>query len=233
MGNSSIDQAEINRFARSAAHWWETDGEFATLHAINPIRMAYIQQRVNLLGKKIIDVGCGGGILAESLDQAGAEVTGIDACDALLEVAKLHQLESGTNVDYLSVSIEDISRSHPEAFDGLTCLEMLEHVNDPASVVQACAQLVKPGGDLFFSTLNRNPKSWLFAILGAEYLFKLLPRHTHDFRKFIRPAELCTWIRDAGLIVNDLTGMHYNPFTRQASLTPDTSVNYLLHARKP
>jgi 2-polyprenyl-6-hydroxyphenyl methylase / 3-demethylubiquinone-9 3-methyltransferase len=229
----TADPAEIARFAQAAPHWWEEEGEFATLHAINPVRLDYIRQQMNsLAGKKIIDVGCGGGILAESLARAGANVTGIDACEALLKVAQLHQMESGTTIDYHSISVEAMAEKQPEAFDCLTCLEVLEHVPDPAALIECCARLTKPRGDLFFSTLNRTPKAWLFAIACAEMLFHLLPRNTHDFKKFIRPAELGQWLRNAGLSIIDIKGLSYHPFSRKASLVNDLSVNYILHVRK-
>lgn len=232
MTNSNIDPNEIAKFSHSAAHWWDTEGELKTLHEINPIRLGYINQKVPLAGKKVLDIGCGGGILAESMAKLGAHVTGIDMSKAALDVAKLHQHESGAHVDYELITAEEMAALHPEQFDVVTCLEMLEHVPDPASIIAAAAKLVKPNGHVFFSTLNRNAKSYLFAIVGAEYLLKLLPKNTHDFAKFIRPSELSTWAREAGLRMTDMTGLGYNPLTKKYFLTEDISVNYLVHAEK-
>ncbi|WP_297527207.1 bifunctional 2-polyprenyl-6-hydroxyphenol methylase/3-demethylubiquinol 3-O-methyltransferase UbiG [Thiohalobacter sp.] len=224
----NVDPGEIRKFEALAARWWDPESEFKPLHDINPLRLDYIEQRAGLAGKRVIDVGCGGGLLAEGMAARGAQVTGIDMGEAPLSVARLHLLESGLEVDYRQATAEAMAREAPAAFDVVTCLEMLEHVPDPASVVRACATLVKPGGQVFFSTINRNPKSYLFAIVGAEYVLKLLPRGTHDYRKFIRPAELARWARDTGLEVADITGMSYNPFTRVYSLGRDTDVNYLM-----
>jgi len=228
----NYDQEELSKFAALASHWWDTEGELKTLHHINPLRLCYISDIVNLSGKSVIDIGCGGGILAESLWANGANVTGIDLNASVIEVAKLHQLESRSTVEYLHVATETIAKEREGQYDVVTCLEMLEHVPDPSSIVKSCAQLVKPGGHVFFSTLNRNPKSWLFAILGAEYLLKLIPKNTHDYTKFIRPSELSTWVREAGLTPRDVKGMSYHPFTQTAKLTDDVSVNYLYHAVK-
>lgn len=232
MINKNIDPAEIAKFSQSAMHWWEPDGEFKALHEINPLRINYINQRAPLANKNVIDIGCGGGILTESMAKLGATVTGIDMSEAALSVAKLHQHESGTHIHYQHITAEEMAEQHPAQFDLVTCLEMLEHVPNPASVIQACADLAKPNGDVFFSTLNRNLKSYLFAIIGAEYILKLLPRHTHDFAKFIRPSELDDWTRKAGLKIVDIIGMTYNPLNRTYSLTSDVSVNYLVHAKK-
>ncbi|MBV9575898.1 MAG: bifunctional 2-polyprenyl-6-hydroxyphenol methylase/3-demethylubiquinol 3-O-methyltransferase UbiG, partial [Gammaproteobacteria bacterium] len=220
------------KFAALSAHWWDPQGELKTLHQINPLRLNYLLEKVNLANKKVMDVGCGGGILAESMALQGAEVTGIDLNKAGIDVAKLHQLESGTTVDYLCTAVEDIAAKRPEHYDVVTCLEMLEHVPNPVSIVEACAKLVKPGGHLFFSTLNRNLKSYLFAILGAEYLLKLLPKNTHDYGKFIRPAELNAWARKSSLLPKEIKGIAYHPITKQFKLTNDISVNYLFYAIK-
>lgn len=223
----NVDPAEVGKFEALASRWWDPESEFKPLHDINPLRLDYIDQRVGLAGKRVLDVGCGGGILSESMAQRGAEVTGIDMGEAPLEVARLHMLESGIRVDYRRITAEQLAEELPEHFDAVTCMEMLEHVPDPASVIRACAALVKPGGRIFLSTINRNPKAYLFAIVGAEYVLRLLPRGTHDFAKFIRPSELEASIRHAGLHLEDLTGMSYNPLTRNYSLGRDLSVNYL------
>jgi 2-polyprenyl-6-hydroxyphenyl methylase/3-demethylubiquinone-9 3-methyltransferase len=228
----NVDPSEITKFSTSAAHWWDLEGEFKTLHQINPLRVNYINQHAFLAGKSVIDVGCGGGILAESMAALGAWVTGIDMSEAALGVAKLHGLESGLTVDYQLTTAEQMAEEQPEKYDVVTCLEMLEHVPDPASVVEACAKLVKPDGHLFFSTLNRNLKSYLFAIVGAEYVLKLLPKNTHDFAKFIRPSELTAWVRKVNLQPQEMIGLHYHPFSKTFSLDTDISVNYLLHAKK-
>jgi 2-polyprenyl-6-hydroxyphenyl methylase/3-demethylubiquinone-9 3-methyltransferase len=230
--NQNYDTQELSKFAALAAHWWDTEGELKTLHQINPLRLCYISSIVNLAGKSVIDVGCGGGILAESLSLQAANVTGIDMNKSVIDVAKLHQLESASTVEYLHISTESIAAERPGQYDIVTCLEMLEHVPDPAAIVEACARLLKPGGHAFFSTLNRNPKSWLFAILGAEYILRLLPRNTHDYAKFIRPSELGTWARDAGLTPREVKGISYHPLLQTFKLTDDVSVNYLYHATK-
>ncbi len=226
----NYDPAEIRKFEELAARWWDPASEFKPLHDINPLRLDYIDQRAGLAGKRVLDIGCGGGILAESMARRGAKVTGIDMGEAPLAVARLHLLESGLDIDYQRITAEEFAEQHPEAFDVVTCMEMLEHVPDPARTVEACMKLVKPGGHVFFSTINRNPKSYLFAIIGAEYLLRLLPKGTHDYGKFIRPSELVGWTRRAGLAARELTGMSYNPFTQTYSLGKDISVNYLLHA---
>ncbi|HLQ26831.1 MAG TPA: bifunctional 2-polyprenyl-6-hydroxyphenol methylase/3-demethylubiquinol 3-O-methyltransferase UbiG [Acidiferrobacterales bacterium] len=226
----NIDPEEIAKFEALAARWWDPTSEFKPLHDINPLRLKFIDQRANLNGKRVLDVGCGGGILAEAMAALGAEVTGIDLGQAPLAVAKLHLKESGRQVDYQQISAEDLAQQRPGAFDVVTCLEMLEHVPDPASTVNACSRLLKPGGQVFFSTINRNPKSWLFAIVGAEYVLHLLPRGTHDYMKFIKPSELERWARHAGLTIRELTGMHYNPLTRHYSLGAGVDVNYFAYA---
>jgi 2-polyprenyl-6-hydroxyphenyl methylase/3-demethylubiquinone-9 3-methyltransferase len=230
--NINVDPDEIAKFERLAARWWDPTSEFRPLHEINPLRLDWIDARAPLAGKTVLDVGCGGGILAEAMATRGARVTGIDLGEAPLAVARLHLQESGQQVEYRKITAEDLARAQPGAFDVVTCMEMLEHVPDPASIVTACAQLVKPGGQLFFSTLNRNPKSWLFAIVGAEYILKLLPRGTHEYMKFIRPSELERMSRHAGLSVREYTGMHYNPLTQRYTLGPGVDVNYLVHAER-
>jgi len=229
---SNVDANEINKFEALAARWWDPDSEFKPLHEINPLRLDYINRRAPLAGKSVIDVGCGGGILAESMAVAGAQVTGIDMGEAPLAVARLHQHESNVTVDYQQSTAEDFAELKPASFDVVTCMEMLEHVPQPASVIEACAKLVKPGGHIFFSTLNRNPKSFLFAIVGAEYLLNILPRGTHEYQKFIKPSELSTWARQATLNVREITGMTYNPFSKKYSLGYDVGVNYLVHCQK-
>jgi 2-polyprenyl-6-hydroxyphenyl methylase/3-demethylubiquinone-9 3-methyltransferase len=230
----NFDRAEIAKFEALAHRWWDRHSEFKALHDINPLRANYIDARSPVAGKRLLDVGCGGGILAEAMAQRGARVTGIDMGEAPLAVARLHQLESGVDVDYRQCTAEELAAAEPAAFDVVTCLEMLEHVPAPGSVIDACAALCKPGGDVYFSTINRNPKAYLFAVVGAEYVLKLLPRGTHDYARFIRPSELAAWLRGAGLELLDITGMVYNPLTRHYRLDPrDVSVNYLLHARKP
>ena len=230
---SNVDQGEIDKFSALAHRWWDPTSEFKPLHAINPLRLGWIESITQLEGKQVLDVGCGGGILTESLSKAGAAVTGIDLSTKALKVAELHQLESGTTVRYRSISAEDLAKEEPQSFDVVTCMEMLEHVPDPASVVQACSNLCKPGGHLFFSTLNRNPKSYLFAIIGAEYILQLLPKGTHQYEKFIKPSELAQYTRAAGLEVVQLKGMTYNPITQVYRLGSDTDVNYMMATRKP
>jgi len=223
----NVDESEIAKFEKLAERWWDPTSEFKPLHDINPLRLKFIDHRAGLRGKAVLDIGCGGGILAESMAALGAKVTGIDLGDAPLAVARLHLKETGHTVDYQKIAAEDLARQQPQTFDVVTCLEMLEHVPDPASIVAACAQLVTPGGQVFFSTLNRNPKSWLFAIVGAEYMLRLLPRGTHDYMKFIKPSELQRMCRHAGLSVREYTGMHYNPLTARYALGPGVDVNYL------
>lgn len=229
----NVDQAELDKFSALASRWWDPNSEFKPLHAINPLRLNWIQEvSGDLVGKKVVDVGCGGGILAEAMAQAGADVMGVDLAEKSLKVAKLHGLESGVKVDYRLVSAETLAEEIPGQFDIVTCMEMLEHVPDPGSIVQACARLVKPGGWVFFSTINRNPKSFLFAIVGAEYVLRILPKGTHNWQSFVKPSELADAARHAGLEPLHLKGMGYNPFTEQYSLNRDTSVNYLLATRK-
>jgi 2-polyprenyl-6-hydroxyphenyl methylase/3-demethylubiquinone-9 3-methyltransferase len=229
----NVDPAEIAKFEELASRWWDPHSEFKPLHDINPLRVDYIDRRAALAGKDVLDVGCGGGILSESMARRGARVTGIDMGEAPLSVARLHQYESGVEVDYRCITAEQLATAQPASFDVVTCLEMLEHVPDPASIIRACAQLVKPGGQVFFSTLNRNPKSYLFAILGAEYLLRLLPKGTHDYRKFIRPSEMDDWARQAGLVLDDLTGMSYNPLSAEYRLGRNVDVNYLAAYTRP
>jgi len=228
----NVDPDEITKFERLAARWWDPTSEFRPLHEINPLRLDWIDARSGLGGKTVLDVGCGGGILAEAMAARGARVTGIDLGEAPLAVARLHLKESGQQVGYRKVAAEDLALEQPGTFDVVTCMEMLEHVPYPASTVAACARLVRPGGQVFFSTLNRTPKSWLFAIVGAEYILKLLPRGTHEYMKFIRPSELERMNRQAGLRVREYTGMHYNPVTRRYTLGPGVDVNYLVHAER-
>ncbi|MCE7529444.1 bifunctional 2-polyprenyl-6-hydroxyphenol methylase/3-demethylubiquinol 3-O-methyltransferase UbiG [Polynucleobacter sp. IMCC 29146] len=228
----NVDQSEIAKFSALAHRWWDQNSDFKPLHAINPLRLGWIKSFVELNDQRALDVGCGGGILAEALAQSGAQTTGIDLSEKALKVAELHALESGAQVNYQAISAEALALTEPESFDVVTCMEMLEHVPNPASVVHACATLAKPGATLFFSTLNRNPKSYLFAIIGAEYLLRLLPKGTHDYRKFITPSELGRFVRDAGLEIIDIKGLSYNPLTQIYSLSDDTSVNYLIATRK-
>jgi len=230
---SNIDDAEIAKFDALAARWWDPDGDFQPLHRINPLRVDYIRQRVPLDGSRVLDVGCGGGILTEAIAVKGALVTGIDMADKPLAVARLHLAESGADVEYLRSTAEALAAERAGSYDVVTCLEMLEHVPSPAAIIEACATLVRPGGDVFFSTINRNPKSFLFAIVGAEYLLRLLPQGTHEYDKFIRPSELEEWARGAGLELRGCTGMHYNPLTREYSLAPNVDVNYLMHFHRP
>jgi 2-polyprenyl-6-hydroxyphenyl methylase / 3-demethylubiquinone-9 3-methyltransferase len=228
----NLDQAELDKFSRLASKWWDPNSEFKPLHEINPLRLDYIEKICNgLSGKNIVDIGCGGGILSESMATRGAHVMGIDLAEKPLKVARLHLLESGQHVDYQLISAEDLAQQKPRQFDVVTCMEMLEHVPDPASTIKACAKLVKPGGQVFFSTINRNPKAYLFAVIGAEYVLNMLPKGTHDYAKFIKPSELASMARDAGLDVQQLTGMSYNPLSKVYSLVKDTSVNYLVSAR--
>jgi 2-polyprenyl-6-hydroxyphenyl methylase/3-demethylubiquinone-9 3-methyltransferase len=229
---SNADPVEIEKFSQLAHKWWDPNSEFKPLHEINPLRLGYIDRIASLSGKIVLDVGCGGGILTESMAGLNAKVTGIDLAEKSLQVAKLHLLESGKQVEYRKVAVEDLAAERPGQYDVVTCMEMLEHVPDPAAVVAACAKLAKPGGTVFFSTLNRNPKSYLFAVIGAEYVLNLLPRGTHDFAKFIKPSELAQWCRDAGLDVADVTGMSYNQINQSYSLGRDSSVNYLVACRK-
>ncbi len=224
----NVDHAEVSKFEELASRWWDPHSEFKPLHEINPLRLEYIRGHLPLEDKQVLDVGCGGGILSESMAACGAHVTGIDMGEAPLQVARLHLLESNLDVNYERIPVERLAAERPEQFDLVTCMEMLEHVPDPASVVSACARLVKPGGKVIFSTINRNPKAYLFAILGAEYLLRLLPKGTHDYAKFIRPSELDGWIRAAGLQNIDITGLSYNPLTQVYRLGEDVDVNYMI-----
>lgn len=229
---SNFEAAELDKFSVMAHKWWDKNSEFKPLHDINPLRLQYIDQHVGLQDKRVLDVGCGGGILSESMAQRGAIVTGIDLGEKALNVAKLHSLESGVSVDYQKVSAEALAEATPASYDVVTCLEMLEHVPNPASIIRACATLVKPGGYVFFSTIHRNPKAYLHAVIGAEYLLRMLPRGTHDYAKFIKPSELATWMRQAGLTLRDQIGLQYNPLTKQYRLGSDVSVNYMVYAQK-
>ncbi|URI11420.1 bifunctional 2-polyprenyl-6-hydroxyphenol methylase/3-demethylubiquinol 3-O-methyltransferase UbiG [Aquincola tertiaricarbonis] len=230
----NADPQELAKFSELAHRWWDPESEFRPLHQINPLRLGWIEQQVPVAGKRVLDVGCGGGILAEAMAQRGAKVLGIDLADKPLKVAQLHAMETGvTGVEYREVSAETLAAEQPGSFDVVTCMEMLEHVPDPSSVVRAVTALVKPGGWAFFSTINRNPKSFLFAIVGAEHILKLLPKGTHEYAKFIRPSELARWCRDSGLTIGETQGMQYNPLTRRYWLSGDTSVNYLVACRKP
>ena len=228
----NVDAAEIARFEALAERWWDPKSEFRPLHDINPLRLNYIDERVGLKGKKVIDIGCGGGLVSEGMARRGATVTGIDLGEAPLAVARLHAQKDGIEVEYLNITAEEIAAERAGQYDAVTCLEMLEHVPDPGAVIAACAKLVKPGGQVFFSTINRNPKAFVLAIVGAEYILRLLPRGTHEYAKLIKPSELAGWARDAGLQLKDTCGMQYNPFTAQASLNRDVSVNYLVHCIK-
>jgi len=234
---SNHDPAEIARFDSIAQRWWDAEGEFKPLHTMNPVRVGYIDQRVQLSGKRVLDVGCGGGLLCEAMTRRGAQVTGIDLGETTIEVANLHALESQLDIRYLRQSAEqhaqELVQEHAGSYDAITCLEMLEHVPDPAGVISTIAAMLKPGGQAVFSTLNRNPKSYTLAILGAEYLLKLLPKGTHTYAQFIKPSELARWVREAGLELRDITGLQFHPLTRVCTLGPDVDVNYLMHVSKP
>lgn len=229
---ANVDPNEIRKFEELAWRWWDRDSEFKPLHDINPLRLNYIDDRVRLQGKQVIDVGCGGGILAESMARRGAQVTGIDMGETPLSVAKLHALESGVEVNYRQISAEAMAEEAPGQFDAVTCMEMLEHVPDPASVIAACARMVKPGGDVFFSSINRNPKAFLLAIVGAEYVLNMLPKGTHEYGKFIKPSELEGWARSVGLELRNISGMTYNPLFQSYRLGRDVDVNYLMYFKK-
>ena len=229
----NVDAGEIAKFDALASRWWDSAGEFRPLHEINPLRLDYIRQIATLSGSRVVDIGCGGGILTESMAGLGASVTGIDMAEAPLAVARLHQAESGTNVEYLRSTAEDLASKRPGQFDVVTCLEMLEHVPSPPAVIAACAELLRPGGNIFFSTINRNPKSFLFAIVAAEYVLRLLPAGTHEYQKFIRPSELERWSRHSGLQLQGSIGLHYNPLTREYSLGENIDVNYIMHFQRP
>ena len=230
---ANVDADEIRKFSELAARWWDPKSEFRPLHEINPLRLGFIQEQCSLDGKRVLDVGCGGGILSESMAEAGADVTGIDMGEAPLNVARLHALETGVELAYRQITAEDLADESPAAWDVVTCMEMLEHVPDPVSIVSACSRLVKPGGWIHFSTINRNPKSFLFAIVGAEYVLNLLPRGTHKYENFIRPSELYGWAEEAGLQCVNMTGMHYNPLTNAYSLGPGVDVNYIISTTRP
>ncbi|MGH8136415.1 MAG: bifunctional 2-polyprenyl-6-hydroxyphenol methylase/3-demethylubiquinol 3-O-methyltransferase UbiG [Steroidobacteraceae bacterium] len=232
-GAHNVDPAEISKFDAAAPRWWDPDGDFRPLHDLNPARLDYIEARAGLAGHRVADVGCGGGLLSEGMARRGSIVTGIDLAPGALEVARLHALEAGVTVDYRQVAAETLAGTDCGAFDLVTCLEMLEHVPDPALVVRAMAQLVRPGGDVICSTINRNARSFALAIVGAEYLLRLLPAGTHQYARLIRPSELARWARDAGLAVADLVGLEYDPLARKARISADTSVNYLIHFRRP
>jgi len=225
----NADPVELDKFSQLAHRWWDPNSEFKPLHDINPLRLDWIDAHASLAGKKVLDVGCGGGLLSEGMADKGAAVTGIDLSDKALGVARLHLLESGRSVDYRKISAEELAVEQPGSYDVVTCMEMLEHVPNPASTIAACAALVKPGGHVFFSTINRNPKAYLFAVVGAEYVLKLLPKGTHEYAKFIKPSELSRWAKSVGLEPDELIGMSYNPLTKLYGLGRDTSVNYLLH----
>lgn len=229
---TNADPLEVQKFSDLAHRWWDPQSEFKPLHDINPLRLDWIDRSVSLAGKRVLDVGCGGGLLSEGMAALGADVTGIDLSEKALGVAKLHLLESGRQVDYQKTAVESLADAQPNSFDVVTCLEMLEHVPTPASVIKACSSLLKPGGEAFFSTLNRNLKSYLMAVVGAEYLLNMLPKGTHDYAKFIKPSELKRWCDNARLNVVEIVGMSYNPFTKSYSLGKDTSVNYLIHVKK-
>jgi 2-polyprenyl-6-hydroxyphenyl methylase/3-demethylubiquinone-9 3-methyltransferase len=228
----NADPQELEKFGQLAHRWWDPESEFRPLHEINPLRLEWIDRHCSLGGKRVLDVGCGGGILSESMAARGAQVTGIDLSDKALKVAQLHLLESGEQVAYRKIAVEELAREQPRSYDVVTCMEVLEHVPDPASQVRACAGLLKPGGQAFFATINRNPKAFLFAIVGAEYLLRLLPRGTHEYEKLIKPSELARFCRSSGLDVLDMVGMTYNPLTRTYALGRDTDVNYILRAGK-
>lgn len=228
----NVDYGEITKFDAIASRWWDPSGDFAPLHAINPLRLDFIEQRAGLRGLKVLDVGCGGGLLSEGMAVRGAQALGIDMAGGALEVARLHALETGVELEYQQITVEELAETRAGEFDLVTCLEMLEHVPDPASVIKACATLVKPGGHVVLSTLNRNPRSYLFAIVAAEYLLRMLPKGTHDYKQFIQPAELAAWARAADLSLQELCGISYNPLSRQYRLGQDINVNYLAHFRR-
>lgn len=229
----NVDDLEIKKFEALAARWWDKSSEFRPLHEINPLRVNYICQQINLAQKKVLDIGCGGGILAEAMAHHGAAVTAIDLAQASLSVAKLHNLESKLDIDYQFISAEKLAETHGQHFDVITCLEMLEHVPDPSAIVHACFEMLKPGGLVFFSTINRNPKSYVFAILGAEYILNLLPKGTHEYGKFIKPSELAAWARSSGLDLKDQIGMGYNPITKNYFMQKNLDVNYLAFYKRP
>lgn len=231
--HSNVDAAEIARFQSAASRWWDPEGDMRPLHELNPVRLAYVERSGTLRGRTVLDVGCGGGLLSEAMAVAGATVTGLDLASELLEVARLHALESGVSVDYRLETAEAHAQSHAGRYDVVTCMEMLEHVPDPGSVIAALARLVRPGGHVFVSTINRNPRAWLQAVVAAEYVLRLLPRGTHAYDKFIRPSELAAWAREGGLELVDVAGLEYDPFARSARLSSDARVNYLAHLHRP
>ena len=233
MKTLNIDPAEIQKFEDLANRWWDKNGEFKPLHDIDPIRLNFINTNSPLDGKTALDVGCGGGLISEAMSAFGAEVTGIDMGEAPLSVAELHLLESGEKVEYLKITAEELAEQRPEQYDVVTCLEMLEHVPNPALVIEACAKMVKPGGDVYFSTINRNPKAWLFAIVGAEYVLNMLPKGTHEYDKLIKPSELSQYARQSGLEMQRMIGLHYNPLTKVYKLDPGVDVNYMIHCTRP
>jgi len=233
MNTLNVDPAEISKFEELASRWWDTQGEFKPLHEINPLRLHFIDERVQLNGKRVLDVGCGGGILSESMARLGAEVSAIDMGKAPLSVARLHAMESEVDIDYQQITVEELAQQQPASFDAVSCMEMLEHVPDPASVIEACQTLVKPGGSVFFSTINRNPKAYMLAIVGAEYVLKMLPKGTHDYARFIKPSELDEWARKADLQLKNITGMTFNPLTNHYKLSKDVDVNYMTHYLSP
>ncbi|HIG78841.1 MAG TPA: bifunctional 2-polyprenyl-6-hydroxyphenol methylase/3-demethylubiquinol 3-O-methyltransferase UbiG [Cycloclasticus sp.] len=232
MNQNNVDISEVEKFSSMASHWWDPEGDFKTLHQINPLRLSLVDKMVSLSGKDVLDVGCGGGILSESMAVKGANVTGVDLGKELLDVADLHSLDSGVSVNYQHISVEELAEQKPNAFDCVTCMEMLEHVPDPVSIIEACATLVKPGGYVFLSTLNRNPKSYLLSIVGAEYVLGMLPKGTHDYASFIKPSELALWARQAGLELVDSRGIEYNPISKSFSMGNDISVNYICVFKK-
>lgn len=232
MTHHNVDPAEVAKFDALADSWWDPEGQSKPLHQINPLRLQFIKDRTVLKAAKIVDVGCGGGILTESLALSGADATGVDMGELPLEIARLHALEAGLTIDYQQTTAEAMAANHPAEFDAVTCMEMLEHVPDPQAIIAACAQMVKPGGDVYFSTLNRNPKAWLLAIVGAEYIANMLPKGTHDYARFIKPSELARACREAGLTVSAIAGISYHPLTRKYALTQDVDVNYLMHCRR-
>ncbi len=230
---ANVDPNEIKKFEDLASRWWDPESEFRPLHAINPLRTEYINLHSPVKNKKLLDVGCGGGLISEAMSAFGAEVTGIDMGEAPLSVAKLHLLESGETVEYIKITAEQLAEQRPEQYDVVTCLEMLEHVPNPALVIEACAKMVKPGGDVYFSTINRNPKAWLFAIVGAEYVLNMLPKGTHEYDKLIKPSELSQYARQSGLEMQRMIGLHYNPLTKVYKLAPGVDVNYMIHCTRP
>lgn len=232
MTHTNYDPNEVAKFDALASSWWDTEGQSKPLHEINPLRLAYIKTKCSLENKHVIDVGCGGGILSEALAKNEAITTGIDMGEMPLNIARLHALEAALTIDYQQITAEEKAQQSAGEFDVVTCMEMLEHVPDPVSVIQACSQLVKPGGDVFFSTLNRHPKAYLFAVVGAEYIMKMLPKGTHDYKRFIRPSEMASWCRQARLEVSHIIGLSYNPLTKTYSLGDDVKVNYLMHCRR-